>query len=301
MRRAALCAACLLGASAVPSPAQMEFPDQPLLASGISEKNVEMRGRWVRQWTNPDGELVLVYNGGFRLDFGQRRLAAHNAVVWIAVQRSPAAEHPYYELIVYLAEEAEVLEPGGTFTRDDVLLVRGLRTRGQIIKHQDAHAPENLEGSPLYQQALSDRLALSAATELAELPPGPEVHRPQPPAPQVARRQRLIRYRVEHIEPVRTPADEPIYIGTGGVYFAQDGGPDAPVLEIRAATAVIFPRAGAQEGLGAALEGEAPAAQQPLVPKPPLLRPGEAREPLPPGIAPPGIVPPPPTTAPAAP
>ena len=49
---------------------------------------------------------------------------------------------------------------------DQVLLVRGLRTYGQIIKFQDAHLIESFEESPLYQQALRDRLLIETAEEL---------------------------------------------------------------------------------------------------------------------------------------
>lgn len=240
-----------LGASAYP---QFDFNDEPLLASEVSELDIEMRGRWVRQWREEDGPLVLMFNGGFRLDMGQRRLSANNAVVWIEPGQSPDTGRKFYSLAVYLSENAEVHEPAGTVTLDTVLLVRGLRTYGKIIKYQDAYAPENMAQSPLYQQALRDRLAVEAEA----VPPkviAPEVARPE--APQVERPPRVIRYRLPNIEPGQTPDGQKVFVATGGVYFSQEGGPDAPMLEIRADNAVVFPAGEMAESLfGTELEGE---------------------------------------------
>jgi len=262
-RAVRLLAAVVLLALAVPAVPQDETSDEPILASAISEQNIELRGRYVRQWKQEDGTLVLLVNGGFRLDMGQRRLSASNAVVWIASGRGAKDGRKSYDLVVYLSENAEVREPAGTETTDNVLLVRGLRTFGQIIKYQDAHAPENMEQSPLYQQALRDRQRIEsgaapptpgAPEAVTTQPAGPEAVRPPPEA---ERRPRIIRYRLPNIEPAQTPTGERVFVATGGVYFSQDGGPEAPMLEIRADNAVVFPAADSATALfGTELQGE---------------------------------------------
>ena len=130
-----------LAALVTPAMPQYNLDDEPLLSSTISDLDIELRGRYVRQWEQDDGTPVLIFNGGFRLDMGHRRMSASNAVVWINPAQSETNGRRYHELTVYLAENAEIAEPGGTVTLDNVLLVRGLRTFGQIIKYQDAHNP----------------------------------------------------------------------------------------------------------------------------------------------------------------
>lgn len=242
---AALLALGLAAALTAPARAQFDFSDEPLLATTISETNIELRGRWVRQWREADGALVLMFNGGFRLDMGQRRMSANNAVVWIEAGHSPPDNRKYYTLTVYLSEDAAVREPAGTVTLDSVLLVRGLRTYGQIIKYQDAYAPESMVDSPLYQQALRDRLTLDEReSETARQPAvaRPETLRPAPPRP-----PRVIRYRLPNVEPAETPDGARVFVASGGVYFSQAGGPDAAMLEIRAEHAVVFPTEGGAE------------------------------------------------------
>jgi hypothetical protein len=262
---------------AAPAFAQYDFSDQPILASGISDQDIVMRSRWVRQWRDESGNLVVMFNGGFRLDFGQRRLSSNNAVVWIEPGEGEDGRK-FYALTVYLSENAEVREPGGTITQDSILLVRGLRTYGQIIKYHDAYAPENLEESALYQQALRDRQALEAQEE-GPATTQPEVVRPAAPPAAPERPQRVIRYHLPNIEPAESPDGERVFVATGGVYFSQSGGPDSAVLEIRADNAVVFPAEGAGTSLfGTQIEGEArePAPAQPA-PKPEAQPPSAGR------------------------
>ncbi len=270
--RPRLAAAALLVFLACPAGAQFDFNDEPLLASAISSQDVRMRGRWVRQWRDAEGVLVLMFNGGFQLDMGQRRLAANNAVVWIEPRREAESGRVYHELTVYLSENAEVREPAGTLTQDTVLLVRGLRTFGRIVKQHDAYAPENMEHSPLYLQALRDRLLLEEAE--AAPPAAGEVARPEQMRPAAARPPRVIRYSLPNIEPATTPEGEPVFVSTGGVYFSQGGGPDAAMLEIRARSAVVFPAEGAAESLfGEQGSGAAKAAEEQPAPAEPSPEP----------------------------
>lgn len=264
---------------AVPAVPQYDWSEEPLLATTISERDIDLRGRFVRQWKRPDGTHVLMVNGGFHLEIGARRMAADNAVVWITRRQIEPDGPRFYELTIYLSENAEIAEPGGTVTLDNVLLVRGLRTSGRIVRYQDAHAAENTEAAPLYQQALRDRELFEHGEPTAPEPTTPEVGRPaEIRRPTIERPPRVIHYQLKSIEPAETPTGERVFVSTGGVYFGQEGGPDAPMLEIRADTAVVFPADNLAESLaGANLRGERhePAATQPTdtpatpEPKPP--------------------------------
>jgi hypothetical protein len=279
--RAAL-AALALWALAGPAPAQRDL-EEPLLPEEISEKDVEMRGRYARQWKQEDGTLVVLFTGGFRLDMGQRRLSAHNAVVWIE-PKATAEGRKYYELTVYLSDNAQVQEFGGTTIEDRMLLVSNLRTFGRIIKYHDAHAPEPGESSPLYRQALRDR-ALIEAGPPAVPAPAVAVARPpevQPPAPRELP-PRVIHYDLPSVEPAETPEGLTVLVAARThdrrVYFSREGGPEAPMLEILADNAVVFPAPGFAAGLlGGQAKKETPAGEpapsQPSPMQPPAQGPG---------------------------
>lgn len=260
-----LCAVLL---AAIPPVAFAQFPgeDEPLLPDAISQQDIEMRGRYARQWKQSDGSLVVVYTGAFRLDVGKRSLTSDDAVVWIEPKRSDPEGRKFYDVTVYLRGSAEVREPAGTITEDSVLLVSNLRTYGRVVKYDDAHSPENFESSELYQQALADRRRIEAGLPLR--PDEVEVQRPvdvSRPLPQ----PRLIRYVLpKGTEPATTRDGEPIQIATGRVYFAQSGSVNAPVLEIQADSAVIFPAdrtAGSILGEAAGESSTRRAASQPTV------------------------------------
>jgi hypothetical protein len=233
------------------------------LPDAISSHDVEMRARYVRQWRAEDGTHVLMFTGGFRLNMGRRQLSANDAVVWITSEHSEPDGRPYYDLTVYLSESAEVREPAGTITQDDVLLVSNLRTYGRVIKHHDAHSPEVMDDAPLYRRALRDRARVEAA--LAAPPeeiPGVEVTRPEEVGPEREGPGRMLRWQLANVDAAETPDGEIVQVATGGVYFSQSGGPDSPVLEIWAQNAVVFPAEGVAEAiLGTETETEAPETQ----------------------------------------
>ncbi|MGE0479272.1 MAG: hypothetical protein AB7Q17_02250 [Phycisphaerae bacterium] len=268
-----IAALALLVTQMVPTArAQFDADDRPLLPETISDSDIEMRGRYVRQWKKDDGVLVLIYNGGFQLDMGRRKLRANEAVIWITPGQADSPVRKFYELTVYLAGDAEIEEPAGTVTQDNVLLISNLRTFGRIVKFHDAHAPDAREDTPLYQQAIRDRAliegtrgattpAAPATPGVAPVPGGVEVTRPGDAlAARTPKPPRAIRYRFGRVEPSRTPDDEPVFIASEGVYLSQSGSAESGVLEIRAQTAVVFPTAQAAEGfLGAFDESGSPA------------------------------------------
>lgn len=217
-----------------------DVSDEPLTPSAVSESDMEIRGRYSRQWKRDDGTLVLMVQGAFRLDFAGRELSADNAVAWITPRKSPLDGRKYYELSVYLAGKAQVREPAGTIVEDQVLLVSNLRTYGRIVKYDDAHAPESQESTDLYRRATEDRALIEGLLADPDRPVQ-EVHRPvelERPRP----RPRQVRYVLPSgTEPAELADGTPIQIATGRVYFSQTGGPDSAVLEIQADNAVIFP------------------------------------------------------------
>lgn len=283
--RCSILALTLLLAAHALGDTRYDFSDEPLLASAVSDKDVELRGRYVRQWQQDDVH-ILMYTGGFRLDMGRRQFSADNAVVWVQ-PRQDSSERPFWEFTIYLAQNAEVREAADTVTVDNVLLVRGLRTYGQIIKYQDAHSAEPGDNVPLYQQAVRDRELIEAG----DWPGGDATPRVVRPAEldhlRTDRPPRAIRYRLPNVEPAQTASGEPVFVSTGGVYLAQDGGPDAAMLEIRAQNAVVFPRQDSAD----ALLGTEPAVAAPEAEAPEPDRPATGEvPPAPRGVAPPATV-----------
>lgn len=242
--------------------------DEPILPGAIRNDPIEMKARYARQWRQPDGVHVILFTGDFRLVFGRQRMRAAEAVVWIERLRAEADGRPYYEATVYLSGNAEVLEPGGTLTLDDNLLVVGMRTFGQVIKSHDAHVVEADENAGLYRAAVEarqrrDTPAIAAAPDE---PAGP-VARPVPPArpPAEPVTPRVVRYRLPSIEPAKTSSGEDVFVAIGAgkprserVYFSQSGRVDDPVLEITADTAVVFPAEELAEALLGETDGDAP-------------------------------------------
>jgi hypothetical protein len=232
-----------LGLLAAPAGAQwVDISEQELLPTTIGTSDIELRGRYVREMRDDLGGIALQFNGGFRLTFGRRTLSATNAVVWV---RTRTTETPpvrqYLDLTVYLSENAELVEPGGTITQDRVLYVSNLLTYGRLVRYSDAHIVDDLTRLPLYQQAVAVRTLVEQSNEPPAPALGPGVVRPrelvalQPPRPPT-----VIRYRLARVEPSQTPEGETVLVATGGVYFARSGGADSPMLEVRADRAVIF-------------------------------------------------------------
>lgn len=263
-----LVGATLAGAALQPAIAQNGADpyqnDAPLLPDAVSERDIEIRGRFTRQWRQVDNTLVIQVNGAFRLDFGKRQLTSDNAVVWLTPKRSNPDGRRYYELTVYLSGKAQVREPAGTTVEDNALLISNLRTFGRVVKYDDANAVESMEMSELYQKAVADRAAIEADLQQQESDvqtSAPQVKKPADPN-KPRPRPRLIRYSLPRgTEPLELADGTPVQIATGRIYLSQSGGPDSPVIEIQADNAVIFP---ARESAGSLLGQEA--ASQPAGP-----------------------------------
>ncbi len=289
----------LSGAAALATPPQpaapQSFPaqddDELLLPETISTADIELRGRYARQWRADDGTLVVVFQGGFRLLAGQRRMSAEDGVVWIASGWSQESARKFYDLTVYLWRAAEVREPSGTVTNDEMLLVSNLRTFGRVVKLHDAHAPERLEELPLYQQAVRDRVLIESQLPESDAGlPTVEVAKPEEARPTRPQRPpRVIRYRLPPLEPATTTDGRQVLVARGRSYFSESSSAGGPLLEISADNAVVF---AADEGsVGSILEsgmlgetpadGNRPSDTVPQEPPPDESRPQEA----PPGQA----------------
>ncbi|MBK8915155.1 MAG: LPS-assembly protein LptD [Phycisphaerales bacterium] len=231
--------------------AQDYTEDELLVPDAISSADVEMQGAHCRQWRLESGEAVLVYSGRFRLNIGKRQMSAAEAVVWIDTEREEGTDRPVFSLTVYLSEDAELIEPAGTITQDNVLLVSGIRTTGRVIKRHDAHAEGSGEQNPLFRRATEDRRRIEEALRqpVDESPAGRVVRGADADAARIRRPPRPVRYRVAGIEPARTPQGEQVLVMSGPVSFLQSGSTDAATLEITADRAVVFPSARAAGSL----------------------------------------------------
>ncbi|TWT46194.1 organic solvent tolerance protein [Phycisphaerae bacterium RAS1] len=259
LRRITFTAALICLGGAASAPAQVvDDEDQPLLPALIADYPVEMRSQYARQWRHDDGALVLVLTGDFEMRAGRRRMTSANGVVWI-YPKSDEAGRRYSELAVYLSENAEVEEPGGTVTIDNVLLVSNLRTYGKLIKYHDAHADASAESGAFYQQALRDRALIEAGAPDETAGEGGVASPEAVKRPRQDRRPRSVWVSIENLESAQTTLGELVYVATGGVYLSQAGGANQPFMEIRADNAVIFPVAGGAADLVGREAGKGPA------------------------------------------
>lgn len=239
--------------------------DEVLVPDSVSTSDVEISGKYCRQWRHDDGTLILVYNGDFRLLIGRRTMRAEDAVIWIVPEHIGAEQRKAYNLTVYLSDNAEVQEASGTFTQDSVLLVSNIRTFGRIIKRHDAHAPESAEDSEFYKRALEDRRRIEEAllrTD-SEAPAAQISRAADADAARIRRAPRPVRYRVAGIEPARTADGETVLVMAGRVQFMQAGSTEAATLEISADRAVVFPMPGRASSFLDRLDTSEPGAAKP--------------------------------------
>lgn len=248
--------------------------DEPLTVDSADDRPLDIRGRFIRQWTGDDGVITLVVTGGFELDHGLRKMSAERAVVWIAPRHSDLDGRKYYEVVAYLSEHATVLEPAGTVVEDTVLLVSGIRTYGQITKYDDAHAPDPDDTSEFYQRAVLDRERIEAGESPIPSLPGVAVVSRHPLSQRAASRPApLIRYDLPNIEPAEAPDGEQVFVSRGRVYFSRSGGARGQTIEIRADNAVIFPIERTSGGAAPGAAATKPAAAPPEKPTAPGARP----------------------------
>lgn len=260
----------LLAGLSGPASGQITGPDDPLLPDSVSEETVRMRGRYCHQWREADGTLVLMYTGGFSLDFGRRSLRATDSVVWIAKETRPGDARGHFRLTVYLSDTAQVQETAGTVIEDRVLLVSNIRTFGEVSKEHDAYSPESAENSNFYRVARHQRERIEAGLVAREGAPSFEVAGltdAEMAAQQL--RRRIIRFQFEEIEPAKTSGGESIFVSRGRMFLFQSGDTASTSVSIQADNAVIFPAEDAAATFFEAAGGVPGEAASPLDPSAP--------------------------------
>lgn len=263
----------------LPSPAPPSV-GQALLPSGISEEPVEMFGRFCYVWQEPSDVQVVQYEGDFALDMGQRHVRSGDAVIWIS--RSKYQGRTFASLQIFLWRDAQVVEPGGTVTRGDVLFAT-LNTFDKVRVNCAATATRPGQNTSLYQQASRARQAFlnSQQGQVAQsLEPLTVLRTREPGAIRARPPRRPVVYRADSVESA-TVDDQTVTTATGNVYVAQGQTGTGDFLEIRADAAVLWSQAGgSEEALGEAFGGPSsqpassasrPAQPETAVPSPPSL------------------------------
>lgn len=228
------CPAQVLSAPAAPT------AGPAILPSGISEEGVEIFGRYCYIWQSPPDTQIIQYEGDFSLDMGQRRVSANDAVIWI--QRSKYQGRIFASMLIFLWRDAKVLEPGGTITRGDVLLVT-LNTFGKVAVNYRALATRSAEDTALYSRAA--RVRETYLQGEGQLPPeqqgtGLSVLRTREPgAIRLRAPQRRVIYGAEKTES-QVMDGQRVVTAIGDVYVAQGETGTGDFLEIRADAAVIW-------------------------------------------------------------
>lgn len=230
---------------------------QPVLPPGISDFNLELYGKLASTWTAPDQWRVVQIEGNFSARMGPYKLSSRDAVLWF--RQAEWQQQGYLEVQVFLWQDAEVVQPAGTFESGPALLVT-LRTFGKLILNADAHAAVPDSDGPLYREASTARQLLSVAP-----PPDPKTAKDPiavaPDAEQLMRLAvqkppKLIQFSVsrEDGEVIYEIIDEQAVVIAVNEVMISQGAPSesGDYLELRADAAVIYLN---REQVGDALPG----------------------------------------------
>ena len=215
-------------------PVDEPTPESPLTPLGVSREKPVSTGQYAHLWAGANGEQVIHYYGDFRLELGDRRLSANEAIVWMRPSQWEGT--PYYRYNAYLSGTASVIESAGTMTSGPALFV-SFNAEQPLKVWVDVHTRESSEQTPLYAEAVRVREEISAdqgGTEPGDL---------STVDPSQRRRQRAIEARAV----IRHRANEETIdtnTGTitaiGEVYVSQGDIDSGEFLEIRADAAVLF-------------------------------------------------------------
>ncbi len=238
-------------------------PDDPLaelFPTGISENAVYLNAKLAYTWKQ-DGVPVVAMRGDFRLLVDRRELRADEAVVWM--KEKVYNGRKFTAMDVFLWQNAEIQEPGGTVTSGPVFLVT-VQTFGAVKLSADATSKESQAGSPLYIQAVETRQLIEAREAALQqvapdaLPPRPKTGQEETPVqvkvadgeialPSLRKGPKQISYRGDDLQ---INLQKGLVTAIGDVYLThrEEG---AGLLEIRADSAVIFL---AEQATGAATD-----------------------------------------------
>ncbi len=132
---------------------------EPVLPPGISDFDVELYGRFAHTWRDATQGDVIEIIGDASLRMGQHKALSRDAVVWF--KRLMWKDKPYYELDIFLWQEAEVRQPGGTIETGPALVI-SMRTFGRLVLNADSTSNQPDTDNEVYQQGLRARRLLDA-------------------------------------------------------------------------------------------------------------------------------------------
>ncbi len=230
---------CLSSQVLAQSPVPLgDMVEEPLLPSGISDRNVEMFGDLVSLWTADDGSDVVHYVGDFELHLGQRRVKAREAVVWMTRREYDGRPYTFFEIFCW--RDARVVEPGGTAAMGPVLFAT-LSSFGKAEVWADRKTRTSTADTTVYREALRVRNELRGkAVPEPEAPspvtvldmgavPGREEPRVRPP----------ITYRGQNLAVQQRPEGTVITV-VGDVYVSRADPTGLETVELRADAAALF-------------------------------------------------------------
>lgn len=256
----------------------------PVVAASAGEffaEDARIAGREMHSF-RADGEQVEVVLGDFSMTLGRRKFSGRDAVIWIRQETVGRQVRRTFE--IYIEGNAEVVEPGGTVTRDLSMLVTA-RHRGDLRAEVAVHSDRSMLDLPLYRRALAVRKAARDAGEPTPSPGpseqvGPEalpttttarspgqVDAAEPPEGQPLQ---PVTFRAESVTSQEDQGRR-VTVCKGNVYISY-GNPDSRLfMEMRSQAAVLFsaPPPATQESpgpaisqLGAEAVGELPTREQ---------------------------------------
>jgi len=233
--------------SAAPSPVVEDEASsdavEPVLPAGISDFDIELYARFAHTWRESNGDDVIQLLGDASLRMGQHKARSRDAVVWF--KRLMWKDKPYYELDVFLWQDADVRQPGGTIETGPALVI-SLRSFGRLVLNADSTSPTANADHEVYQEGVRARRLLDVAPATQpEKAEGP-IH-VTPTIDQIRMRQPKPLKQVEFsVGPNGSLVHEQhdgqsMFIAIGDVNVAQ-GSPQVSgeYLELRADAAVIY-------------------------------------------------------------
>ncbi|MFQ5501358.1 MAG: LPS assembly protein LptD [Phycisphaerae bacterium] len=215
----------------------------PLLPPGISDYNLELFGKLAYTWVMEDETRVVEIHGDFSTRMGHHKLSSRDAVVWF---RNPTwQDRRYLDAEIFLWEDAEILQPGGTIETGPALLVT-LRSFGKLVLNTDNRAEGDNTDGDLFQEGLKARRLLDVApaeevassdTPVHRAPTFEELRlsRPKPPS--------KVTYSAEQTSYQRH-GDQAIVVAIENVFVSQgSSAKSGEYVELRADAAVLYLKA----------------------------------------------------------
>jgi hypothetical protein len=212
----------------------------PLIPPGISDFNLEVYGKYAYTWTMQDGTRVVEVLGDASTRLGQHRLTGHDAVFWF--RNGTWNKRPYLDIEVFLWQDAQVVQPGGTVESGPALLVT-MRTFGKLVINADAHAAQSDADGELFKEATRARRLLEVSPTLSAEEAGeavrvaPTTERLRMMQPKVLKKVDFTAEELNHEQ----HEGQSIIVAVGEVRVSQGSPADSgEYVELRADGAVLY-------------------------------------------------------------